>query len=96
MKSKMMGLGIVMILACTPSQQQTAKTAENVVVRIADDLCQAEAQQPNDPQWVAVACKAEGIVFHVILPSTQWQAVHAAHITAPPAPATATSDGGTP
>jgi len=86
-----------MSAGCSPAQQQTAKTAEGIVVKIADDVCQVEAQQPSDPSWVALACTAEGVIFHVLLPATQatpTQQAQAKQMARAPQPAPATS--GTP
>ena len=70
--------------ACTT---QDAKTAANVAVTVAQNVCQEEAQQPDAADWVQVACQAANVaggIVHVLLPRAQWNAL--AHPTSSPAP----------
>jgi len=53
--------------------QSLAKEIEGVAIRVADDTCTEEEQQPSDPAWVALACQAEKIVVHILLPALHWQ-----------------------
>jgi len=66
-----LSLVLVSHSACTGEQ---AKTAKDVIVRVADDVCKEEGKQPDEPELVAIACTAEGILAHVVLPKKAWYA----------------------
>lgn len=71
-----MSLSLVLLLAAC-SQGQT-KTAIDVGTKIADAVCKEEAEQPAEPDWVKLACAAEGIaggVVHVLMPREEWNVV---------------------
>lgn len=68
-------IAVVSAVSCTKSE---AKTAAIVGVRVADDVCQLEAQDAAAPEWVTLACASEGVVSHVLMPKTAWYAVRAA------------------
>jgi hypothetical protein len=66
------------LAGCTSS----AKTAENVLVRIGYDICKEE-NVPTASGWVQLVCTIEQGVAHVLLPSGQWEAIKAAHAPVP-------------
>lgn len=60
---------IAVLASCTP---QSTKSAVDVTIKIADSTCKEEASDPNEPEWVKVACAVENGIVHIILPRTQW------------------------
>lgn len=75
-----LGLGFcasLMVQSCTT---QDARTARDIAVRIAADICTEEANEKSTtaPDWVAIMCTAgEGIIAHVTMPRAQWYQVRA-------------------
>lgn len=63
---------ILLIAFLTSCTAQDAKSAVDVTIKIADNTCKEEASDPNEPEWVKVACIVENGVVHIILPRTQW------------------------
>jgi hypothetical protein len=63
----------LIVQACSPGQ---AKTATSLAVRIADDVCKEVQNTPADlPDWVELACQAEGVaapIVRVLMPKQQW------------------------
>ncbi len=69
---------LALVIAFTCCAQGTAKPAVDVGIRIADGVCTEEAKQPNEPEWVAIACAIEGGasgVAHVVMQRSQWDVV---------------------
>lgn len=71
-------LALALLLSGASCTEQNAKTAADVAVRVADGVCKEEANQPAEPEWVAIACAIEsaaGGVAHVVMPRAQWDVV---------------------
>jgi hypothetical protein len=69
---------IILVLVLVACSQAQTKSVADVTTRISDAVCQEEAQQPNEPDWVKIACAVEGVaggIVHVLLPRDQWNAV---------------------
>jgi hypothetical protein len=67
------GTGLILALAFVASlagcTQQQVKQAQSIAIKLTDDACQLEAQDPNEPAFVAVACIVEGSLVHVLVPT---------------------------
>jgi len=58
---------------------QEAKTAKDVAIKVADETCKELETQP-EPEWLALACAAEGVaggVVKVLMPRAEWRAIRA-------------------
>ncbi len=66
---------VMLLVGCTAQQ---AKTATDVAVKVTTELCAEEASDPNEPDFVKLACQVEGGLAHVFLPRTEWRAMKAA------------------
>jgi hypothetical protein len=78
-------LGITLAMWCGCAQP-VAKTATNVAVKIADDVCK-ELGAGDEPEWVVIACQAPdlvGGVVNIAMPRAQWAGVKARRIDAGP------------
>jgi hypothetical protein len=73
-------LGLIFVMAMLACTTQQAKDVTNVVVKVSDELCTEEASDPNEPDWVKLACKVEGVaggIVHVLFPGPEWRALRA-------------------
>jgi hypothetical protein len=72
------GLLALAAVHCTASE---AKTAANIGLMIAADLCK-EVPQDVQSDTVQLACTVNGIVQTVLMPRVQWEAMKAASVDA--------------
>lgn len=80
---RVLGFGAVFALPVLIVGCALLKPAAEVTTRIADEICKEEATQPDEQDWVRIACQVEGDVSHVVhilLPRTAWAAYRAAHL----------------
>lgn len=73
------GAYCLIVYACMPAcTKQGGQAATDVTVTVADAVCRYETEQPQEPEWVAIACAIEGVaggVAHLILPRDQANAI---------------------
>jgi len=69
---------IIGLFSCSPASN---KTAADLTVRIADDVCQEIQNAGTDSTWIDLACTAIGAIdggkVTVRMPRTEWHAIKA-------------------